>query len=821
MSSIKFDASLDTSKLDSSIKESKRTVADYAKDVEKAGDQMDKSLDLTTKSIKEAIANQKALVKELEADLKKLEKAYKDLTPGKESQVAAKQLRDTKAYLAQEQNELIRLQDEQIAMNKREEASADSLTGKITKWALSLGGAAAALGVLKKAFGETTQGMNLFNTVGAVTKQILNDIVSGAGLSMNRIASAIAIQREFNALRMKQYKDAFESAKLENEYQQLYSASLDQTLTRAERLKVIDAALEAHNKSISIQVQDTQEQLALTERSLQDKPTNEKLIKEYADLHIRLENLDAQRVSSTKRLTRQRSALIKEEIEEEKKWREDLHEGLMKLVDEYEDTNQQNADKLRQLNNEIEAAKLDGKDKELLILEQKYKEDLETYRENEEIKTALGERYAQDRYLIEMKYLNQIKAENKRIADAIQKIDPGRGYSILNRALGNTGTTPITGAGMLRGTNQKQTEIEKQVNENLEKQLALRLEILNVASGLVYSIGETLGLQDKELNQLNGYLNAFSQFASGNIAGAVGSLVSTVIESFPSAAEKYNNEIERLNKLLEQQTRLIDESQRKGGQQTALQGQVDILKETEEKTAAALAEAQKKLDNSIGGIFFNSRYDRVQELKEELVNVQNELADANQALTDLLGGGVTENTIAETIAEGFREGKTSVDDFAEYTNRILIDAVMSAFQAEILGPEITALQEYISQALADKALTTDEKTKIDERIKLIADANKELWDDLTGALNLEEAGTTGLSGGISRQLTEDTGSELSGLFRRFADDNRAIKDYTKVGVNHLVGIEQNTYNTVEELKLAVTELRAINTNTKPVYSGEL
>jgi uncharacterized protein (DUF2147 family) len=821
MSSIKFDASLDTSKLDSSIKESKRTVADYAKDVEKAGDQMDKSFDLTTKSIKEAIANQKALVKELEADLKKLEKAYKDLTPGKESQVAAKQLRDTKAYLAQEQQELIRLQEQQIDMNKREEASADSLTGKITKWALSLGGAAAALGVLKKAFGETTQGMNLFNTVGAVTKQILNDIVSGAGLSMNRIASAIAIQREFNALRMKQYKDAFESAKLENEYQQLYSASLDQTLTRAERLKVIDAALEAHNKSIGIQVQATQEQLALTERSLQDKPTNEKLIKEYADLHIRLENLDAQRVSSTKRLTRQRSALIKEEIDEEKKWREDLHSGLMEMVEEYEQTNQKNASQLRQLNNEIEAAKLDGKDKELLILEQKYKEDLETYRENEEIKTALGERYAQDRYLIEMKYLDQIKAENKRIADAIQKLDPGRGYSILNRALGNSGTTPITGAGMLRGTNQKQTEIEKQVNENLEKQLALRLEILNVASGLVYSIGETLGLQDKELNQLNGYLNAFSQFASGNIAGAVGSLVSTVIESFPSAAEKYNNEIERLNKLLEQQTRLIDESQRKGGQQTALQGQVDILKETEEKTAAALAEAQKKLDNSIGGIFFNSRYERVQDLKEELINVQNELADANQALTDLLGGGVTENTIAETIAEGFREGKTSVDDFAEYTNRILIDAVMSAFQAEILGPEITALQEYISQALADKALTTDEKAKIDERIKLIADANKQLWEDLTGSLDLEEAGTSGLAGGIQRQLTEETAGELAGIIRNQRDDIKQAKDYTKIGVNHLAGIEANTAETVTQLQLAVVELKNIVNNTKPVYSGEL
>jgi len=821
MSSIIVDASLNTDKLDSSIKQSQKTVGDWAKNVEKAGENMDKAFDVTTKSIKEAVANQKALVRELESDVKKLEKAYKDLTPGKESQAAAKNLRDTKAYLAQEQQELIRLQEQQIEVDKKEAESAESLTGKISKWALSLGGAATALGVLKKAFMETTQGMNLFNTIGAATKQILSDIVSGAGISLSRIASAIDLQRQYNALRVEEYKEGYEVAKKQNEYQQLYAESLDQTVSSADKLKLINEALAAHNEAINIQVEHTKKQLALTEKSLLDRPSSEKLMKEYAELQTRLENLDAQRVSQTKRLIRQRSALLKEEIDQEREWRENLHNGLTKLVDDYEDKQNELAKKLQQINNEIAAGKLEGNDKELLVLEQKYKEDLDTYKDNEAIKTALAEKYAQDRFAIEMKYLDQMKAENAKIAQAIQKLDPGRGYSLLNRALGNENVTPITGAGMLRGTNQKQSEIEKKVNENLDDQLKLRIEILNVATGLVYRIGETLGLQDKELGQLGSYLDAFSQFASGDIAGAIGSLLGSVIEAFPTAAEKYNAEIERLNKLLEQQTRLIDESQRKGGQQTALEQQIDILTKKEETTAKALAEAQKKLDNSIGGIAFNYRYNRVQELSEELINVQNELADANQALTDLLGGGVTENTIAETIAEGFREGKTSVDDFAEYTNRILIDAVMSAFQAEILGPEITALQEYISQALADKALTSDEKAKIDERIKLIADANKELWEDLTSSLDLEDAGTTGLAGGIQRQLTEDTGSELAGLFRRYADDNRAIKDYTKLGITHLVNIEQNTYNTVEELKLAVTELKAINTNTKPVYSGEL
>jgi hypothetical protein len=78
-----------------------------------------------------------------------------------------------------------------------------------------------------------------------------------------------------------------------------------------------------------------------------------------------------------------------------------------------------------------------------------------------------------------------------------------------------------------------------------------------------------------------------------------------------------------------------------------------------------------------------------------------------------------------------------------------------------------------------------------------------------------------LSGGIQRSITEDTGQELSGLMRRIADDVRQGKDSWKVGINHLVNIEANTASTVEELKLAVIELKAINGNTKPSYSGDL
>jgi len=93
----------------------------------------------------------------------------------------------------------------------------------------------------------------------------------------------------------------------------------------------------------------------------------------------------------------------------------------------------------------------------------------------------------------------------------------------------------------------------------------------------------------------------------------------------------------------------------------------------------------------------------------------------------------------------------------------------------------------------------------------------------------EEAIThEGLTGQIQRSITEQTGTELAGLFRRSADDERVVKDYTMMGVSHLVGIEANTAQTVEELKRAVEELQQANTrlddvvtNTKQVPVGDL
>ena len=125
--------------------------------------------------------------------------------------------------------------------------------------------------------------------------------------------------------------------------------------------------------------------------------------------------------------------------------------------------------------------------------------------------------------------------------------------------------------------------------------------------------------------------------------------------------------------------------------------------------------------------------------------------------------------------------------------------------------------EQFNSSMQDGALSQEERLNLEDLYREAIESAQADWDavkDIIGQYENNDSVASGLAGQISQSITEDTASELVGLWNRTALDTRAIRDYTKDGIDHLVSIEANTYNTVLELRNAVTELRAINTNTK-------
>ena len=878
MASIKYSAELDTSKLDKSIKDSNKTIGDYAKKVEKAGGEMDKVFDKTTKNLKESIREQKELIKSIERDIKDLQKAFDDSIGGTAKLAVWKDLKAAKQALAEEQARLSDLQREQ------DEYQYPKIINSVKKWAAGLVTLTAVIKTTKAIIQSTETTILKFESAVAQAKAgvgyFFKAIASGDWSNfLKNLEAAIKGAKDYteaiSSLTNKQNEQKIKSSELDKKIGALRDETYDRNaenyenrknaleeIIKLEREKYTQEA-ELAKKAYEINLKKAATDSGLSEKQIEHFITEysslEELIdkgEEYNKLtklmwgpgvnNEYLESLEKARKALgenakeaglyakqvSKIVPKDREALSeylaaantaeaafasqnrrdKMQLAEVTNAIKKEEENRAKAITEEEE---KLAAKLKEIRNEVIAGYLEGEDKELFLLEQKYKEDLELYKDSEAIKLLLTEKYAQDRYAIEMKYLDKVKAENTA---ALLKIDPGKGFSMLSRTLGNKAIDVSGMKGLAKGSavwaDKMSEEITENTNEKLKQQIELRRQVLDGAILFTHELAEQLNLTQEEQEAIDGMLGIISQLAMGNYIGAAMGILSKIMGVFGQMREVvsepvWRKQIEAWDALIKRQERVIELSERTGGTEKALEDAVKLAQKEFDIIKAARQEWRER-----------SRGERNEELDEAYREAKDKLEDAERALKDFLAGGVTENTIADAIAEGFASGKTSVDDFAEYMNDILTEAVLEVFKTSLTGKAMTELQEYISEALSDKILTAEEKAEIDQRVKAIADSNKELWDDLSGALNMGESPTTGMMG-IARQLTEETGAELAGLWRRSADDQRQMRDYTKEGVNHLVAIEHNTYNTVEELRVAVNELRDINSNTKPVYSGDM
>ena len=237
--------------------------------------------------------------------------------------------------------------------------------------------------------------------------------------------------------------------------------------------------------------------------------------------------------------------------------------------------------------------------------------------------------------------------------------------------------------------------------------------------------------------------------------------------------------------------------------------------------------------------------DRANELFEQLRKIREEGADVNALLGDLeqqsqeLFTGTTAEGIADSIIEGLRLGYDGVEDFAGDIERILQQAMLNGLKYQYLEEPVRKLYEQFANfAESDGQLTESEVESFRNSANELIQNAIQRYDQLSEALDLsaiEQANQTGLSGAIRRELTEETGSELTGLFRGQYDVTKRLFELTQrqlaldeinrdafvTILRHQAGIETNTANTVSQLELAVKELTEINKNTKPQGGGNV
>jgi len=806
MASITFDATLNTDKLEYSMKQSNKTIKDWSKGVEEAGTKADRSFSKMGVSLKETIKHQKEYIKGLTVEIKEMQKVYDRIEAGRAKGGKGgmgEQLSQAKRRLSEATRELTNMEKEYgntgVEANEKIEKSSSKLKAAYVGLIAAIGSAMVAFRTLKREVMESEKGLNNYNITLAASKQLIYDIVHRTPIKewIGNMKEVAKIQGYLNDLRKIERESLEEAEIYQISYNKFLYEAKDQTKSVTERIKNYDYALTALNKSIDIENENTATRLALVKEWLKTAKEKEPLLEEESKLTLELLHIENKRWSSQKEISSMRSGLVKTAIEEELKIR-----------------------------NELELSKLKGIDKELLALKQKYNQDLKAHKDNESIKAALTEKYALDRYEIEMKYLDKIKKENTKMAEALEKLDPGTGYAILGRALTKKPSP-------LKPTIQTREDIDKQIIKNLKIRLDFEKKLVYEATNFVYQMGESLGLSDEYLSILNDTLGTVEKIAEGIIQLKLGiegaaeviklgtiqfalSVLSRIIGTFAQMRDvmsepKWKKQIEAWDALIERQKRVIELSERTGGAEAAL--------------IEAKRIAQEKYDAAIDAVIAAS--ERRGTVTQELLDVRNqareELENATQALNDFLTGGITQIDIAGIIAQGFEDGKKSAKDFADDFDDLMRNAINTSLE-ELSKPSITAWYKKFAADMASAGgLDAGEIVALKKQWDDIIAAEEERRKQIYAIAGITETAIThpGLTGQIRRDITEETGTELAGLFRRFADEQRVVKDYSIQGVSHLVGIEANTYNTVEELKNAVVELQAININTKQVPVGGL
>lgn len=328
--------------------------------------------------------------KEQEKAIKETEKALTQLASARDRAHDPKKIAEYNRKIKEAKFELEQLKNAQV----KSETASQSLISSIGKWALGLGGAAAASKLLLGAIKELTVGMNAFNMIGAVSKQVLNDLVTGMGFNLANIQKTIQAQKLLNELRLEEAVSNYKAAVHLRDYNKLYTEAADRTKTRTERIELLNKAQESYNKMIDEEVSIVKEQLTANQLLLAASPGVEKYMLREIELKTKLLELDTKRSLGVRASESMKTSLEKEEWEA--LWGRYMNE----------------IDKANEKADEI-ARKEKERVKERYDLWLEY---YDWYRDQIDKTIKDEERAAEAKWDFDMKYAKQLFDYNKRIA---------------------------------------------------------------------------------------------------------------------------------------------------------------------------------------------------------------------------------------------------------------------------------------------------------------------------------------------------------------------------------------------------------------------
>ncbi len=366
----------------------------------------------------------------------------------------------------------------------------------------------------------------------------------------------------------------------------------------------------------------------------------------------------------------------------------------------------------------------------------------------------------------------------------------------------------------------------------LTRDLSSATGLLSDLSGLLGSLGASQGLQEtiQKIGSLTDGISGIAQgIASGNpIAVVSGSIkaITAVIDLFnikdkkiQKQIDKYQDQLTALESALDKIEKRIDDSVGESFYKDSdaaiqnLKNQQRLLQQMEQ------AESQKKKADK----------NKIQEFRNESNRINEEIAAIEKSVREMRVQTTVKElaqSLADSLVSAFESGGDAIKATDKVLDQFIKNALVNSLKLKYIEPIIKGLINDLDSYMAanGNSLEGFNFNKYREMINGSGEFVFQLMENLYSGLgltkeNIEKADTS-ISGKIKKEITEQTASELLGLYRakyEVAKNQLSVQQAILANANQnlvvLNSIQLNTENTVIELKSAVVELKAINKNT--------
>lgn len=400
--------------------------------------------------------------------------------------------------------------------------------------------------------------------------------------------------------------------------------------------------------------------------------------------------------------------------------------------------------------------------------------------------------------------------------------------------------------GSIKSTNAEAENLQQAFDiEELERLSDVAMGLSGILWDLADSLRDTNPELAKTVDKLSETLYGVSTFAAGYAtgnpvamaAGGVQTLSSFIDSEVISDTETYTRAIEDLRNAYDdlvfsmERALGVDKFTSKEEASKNIKLQIDALR----KAIKAEEEATKKTTARLFGLWgpkiklgeesatdsakIEEYNDAIRELEQSLVDLEDQMVET--------WTGTSADDFSSQLVKAASDIQDAFGAVSQNINEMLRDAISDALKRQYVEQPLSDLLSKLAKDMDSDSdnildLTGEEASDFSSGVKGImgkyTEAFKAMQESL-GEAGIDIAGQgvqkSGLSGSIRRDLTEETAGELAGIWRKYSDDTRRIKDYTAIGVENLISIKENTANTVSELQKAVSRLDQIVTNTKP------